>query len=130
MAQRLFIKNWSIVHKEYINVVYDDILLYEWDDEVFLIDWKIVKFEEYKLTDEYLEKIKEYNITPTPEKYIVNITTKNKKKYAVVHKASEGIDYDEERWDITTDDLFIAEKYKSFIENESLEAAMDWYKSL
>lgn len=68
-------------------------------------------------------------------RYLVNITSKWKKKVATIYDSTTSnpntsIEYDEERWDITTDDLFIAEKYKSFIENESLEAAMDWYKSL
>lgn len=68
-------------------------------------------------------------------RYLVNITSKGKKKVATIYDSTTSdpntsIEYDEERWDIATNDLSIAEQYKSFVENESLEAAMDWYKSL
>lgn len=65
----------------------------------------------------------------------MNITSKGKKKVATIYDSTisdpnTSIEYDEERWDIATNDLSIAEQYKTFVENESLEAAMDWYKSI
>lgn len=66
--------------------------------------------------------------------YIVNITNKGKKKIATIHDAqtasADGIEFDTERGDINTSDLKIAEEYKRLVEEESLEAAMDYFKSL
>jgi len=66
--------------------------------------------------------------------YIVNITNKGKKKIATIHDAktasADGIEFDTERWDINTSDIKVAEEYKRLVEEESLEAAMDYFKSL
>ena len=66
--------------------------------------------------------------------YIVNITNKGKKKIATIHDAktasADGIEFDTERWDINTSDLKVAEEYKRIVEEESLEAAMNYFKSL
>lgn len=66
--------------------------------------------------------------------YIVNISSKGKKKIATIFDAktanADGIEFDTERGDINTDSIDIAEKYKSIVESEGLNAAMERFKSL
>lgn len=62
--------------------------------------------------------------------YIVNITTEKKKKVATITKPDWVIELDLERGDINTSDLKVAEEYKRIVEEESLEAAMNYFKSL
>ena len=66
--------------------------------------------------------------------YIVNISSKGKKKIATIFDAktanADGVEFDAERWDINTESIDVAEKYKSIVESEGLNAAMERFKSL
>jgi len=79
--------------------------------------------------------IKEANNIILSWRYLVNINWKGKKKVAIVHDSKNTpewtlIEYDEERWDIHIDSIDIANKYAEIINNESVEKAQEWYKTL
>lgn len=68
-------------------------------------------------------------------RFLVNINWKGKKKVATVHDSKTTpewtlIEYDEERGDINTDNIDIANKYADIVNNESIEKAIEWYKTL
>lgn len=110
---------------------------------LMLEQWKIRNFvsllvknnrDFYESTSEKEVDIKEAQEILLSGQYIVNISTKGKKTIATIHDAKtandSGIEFDTERGDINTDNIDIAEKYKSIVESEWLQIAMDWFKSM
>lgn len=117
---------------EWYTIIPDDAMLIteiEFENE----KKKLLKSKE-STSEKEVDK-KEANDILLSWRFLVNINWKGKKKVATVHDSKTTpewtlIEYDEERGDINTDNIDIANKYADIVNNESIEKAIEWYKTL
>ncbi len=97
------------------------------------LNWQVMRMYT-ETAQEKSQDLKEAQEILLSGQYIVNISSKGKKKIATIFDAktanADGVEFDAERWDINTESIDVAEKYKSIVESEGLNAAMERFKSL
>ena len=92
-----------------------------------------IRFLTSETSEEKIIDVQEAKEILISGRYLVNISNKGKKKIATIHDsttAATAVEYDPERGDITTDNIDIAEKYKTIVESEWLEIAIERFKTL
>jgi len=100
---------WEIIKAEPVATkeIYLDWNMEDW---VYFQDWKYVKMVDVVLPETEITKTIQ-KAKARKESFIVNITTKNKKKKAVVISNNEAVEFDPERWDMLFDNEEQAQKY-------------------
>ena len=100
---------WEIIKAEPVATkeIYLDWNMEDW---VYFQDWKYVKMVDTVLPETEITKTLQRAIA-LKDWFIVNITTKGKKKKATVIDKKSAVEFDFERWDMAFEKYEEAEKY-------------------